>query len=267
MNGNKTKKLGSNFEKEYWILRYSIFVGRIAEVPVYINFSFAFVFILITLSLSITILPNFNPGLVQSNYVIAGIICAFISLFSILFHEVAHSIIAKKYGIKFQKIILFAFGGIALQPIELIDPKKEMYMAFAGPLISFIISGLSFLIWFELHQSNMLIIHGFPLSSIVFYSAMINLVIGLFNLLPVFPSDGGRILRSFLSYRNHDQFKATINAIKIGWILSFSILIIGAAVGLKLSPIGGVWLMLVALFLMRASKSYYNVYQTMRPSN
>ena len=154
-----------------------------------------------------------------------------------------------------------------MQPIELIDPKKEIYMAFAGPLISFIISGLSFLIWLELHQSNILIIQGFPISSIVFYSAMINFVIGLFNLLPVFPSDGGRILRSFLSYHTHDQFKATINAIKIGWILSISILIIGAAVGLKLSPIGGVWLMLVALFLMRASKSYYNLYQTMRPSN
>ena len=82
--------------------------------------------------------------------------------------------------------MLFAFGGIALQPIELIDPKKEMHMAFAGPLISFIISGLSFLIWFELHQSNMLIIQGFPISSIVFYSAMINLVIGLFNLYPYF---------------------------------------------------------------------------------
>ena len=82
MNGNKTKKLGSDFEKEYWILRYSIFVGRIAEVPVYINFSFAFVFILITLSLTITILPNFNPGLVQSNYVIAGVVwCIYITFF------------------------------------------------------------------------------------------------------------------------------------------------------------------------------------------
>ncbi|MFZ0357814.1 MAG: hypothetical protein WAL53_06755, partial [Nitrososphaeraceae archaeon] len=64
----KPKKLDSDFEKEYWIFRYSIFVGRIAEVPVYINFSFAFVFILITLSLSITILPNFNPGVVQLNF-------------------------------------------------------------------------------------------------------------------------------------------------------------------------------------------------------
>lgn len=174
---------------------------------------------------------------------------------------------SKKVRSQISKDCVFAFGGIALQPIELIDPKKEMHVAFAGPLISFIISGLSFLIWFELHQSNMLIIQAFPISSIVFYSAMINLVIGLFNLLPVFPSDGGRILRSFFSYRTHDQFKATITAIRIGWILSFSILIIGAAVSLKLYLIGGVWLMLVALFLMRASKSYYNVYQTMRPSN
>ncbi|MDW0235863.1 MAG: hypothetical protein QOA08_05770 [Nitrososphaeraceae archaeon] len=96
---------------------------------------------------------------------------------------------------------------------------------------------------------------------------MINLVIGLFNLLPIFPSDVGKILRSFLSYSTHDQFRATVTAIKIGWMFSFSILIIGAAVSLKLYLIGGGWLMLVALFLMRASKSYYNVYQTMRPSN
>ena len=150
MNGNKTKKLGSDFEREYWILRSSIFVGRIAEVPVYINFIFAFVFILITLSLTITILPNFKPGLVQSNYVIAWVVRAFISLFYILFHEVAHSMIAKKYGIKFQGIVLFAFGGIALQPIEITDPKKEMHMAFADPLISFIISGLTFLILLKL---------------------------------------------------------------------------------------------------------------------
>ena len=267
MNDNRNEKLRSDINEESWISRYSLFVGRIDGVPVYINFSSAFIFILIAWTLSSTILPNNYPGLVQSTYIIIGIVCALISLVSILLHEVGHSIVASNYGIKFQKIILFALGGIALTPNEITVPKKEIRMAFAGPLISFIISGLSFLIWFELHQSNMLIIHGFPLSSIVFYSAMINLVIGLFNLLPVFPSDGGRILRSFLSLHNHDQFKATINAIKIGWILSFSILIIGAAVGLKLSPIGGVWLMLVALFLMRASKSYYNVYQTMRPSN
>jgi len=267
LSGNKAKKLETDFEKEHWILKYSIFVGQIAEVPVYINFSFAFVFILITVSLSTTILPNFSPGLEQSNYLIAGIVCAFISLFSILFHETAHSNAARKYGIKFQKIVLFGFGGIAFQPIEITNPKNEIYMASAGPLISFIISGLSFLIWYGIHQTNMLIIQGFPISSIVFYSATINLVIGFFNLLPVFPSDGGRILRSFLSYLTHDQVKATLNAIKIGWILSSLIIITGIVVSIRISLVDGIWLMLVAVFLIRASRSYYNVYQSMLPSN
>ena len=99
MNDNKTEEVRSTVNKESWISRYSIFVGRINAVPIYINFSFAFVFILITWTLSSTILPTIYPGLVQSTYIIMGIVCAFISLFSILLHEVGHSIIANNYGI------------------------------------------------------------------------------------------------------------------------------------------------------------------------
>jgi len=261
MNDNKTEEVHSTVNKESWISRYSIFVGRINAVPIYINFSFAFVFILITWTLSSTILPTIYPGLVQSTYIIIGIVCAFISLFSILLHEVGHSIIASNYGIKFQKIVLFALGGIALNPIEITDPKKEIRMAFAGPLISFIISGLSLILWFIFFESRVFNSQNFPFDWILFYSGVINLVIGLFNLLPIFPSDGGRILRSFLSYYTHDHFKATIATIKIGMIISLCILVIGAAIALKFSFVSGIWLMLVAFFLMRGSKSYYNLYQ------
>jgi len=261
MNDNKTEEVRSTVNKESWISRYSIFVGRINAVPIYINFSFAFVFILITWTLSSTILPTIYPGLVQSTYIIIGIVCAFISLFSILLHEVGHSIIASNYGIKFQKIVLFALGGIALNPIEITVPKKEIRMAFAGPLISFIISGLSLILWFIFFQNRMFITQNFPIDGIFFYSGMINLVIGLFNLLPVFPCDGGRILRSFLSYYTHDHFKATIATIKIGMIISLCILVIGAAIALKSSFVSGIWLMLVAFFLMRVSKLNYNQYQ------
>jgi len=261
MNDNKTEEVRSTINKESWISRYSIFVGRINEVPIYINFSFAFVFILIAWTLSSTILPTIYPGLVQSTYIIIGIVCAFISLFSILLHEVGHSIIASNYGIKFQKIVLFALGGIALNPIEITVPKKEIRMALAGPLVSFIISGLSLILWFIFFQNRMFITQNFPIDGIFFYSGMINLVIGLFNLLPVFPCDGGRILRSFLSYYTHDHFKATIATIKIGMIISLCILVIGAAIALKFSFVSGIWLMLVAFFLMRVSKLNYNQYQ------
>lgn len=261
MNDNKTEEVRSTINKESWISRYSIFVGRINAVPIYINFSFAFVFTLITWTLSSTILPTIYPGLVQSTYIIIGIVCAFISLFSILLHEVGHSIIASNYGIKFQKIVLFALGGIALNPSEITVPKKEIRMAFAGPLISFIISGLSLILWFIFFQNRIFITQNFPIDGIFFYSGMINLVIGLFNLLPVFPCDGGRILRSFLSYYTHDHFKATIATIKIGMITSLCILVIGAAIALKFSFVSGIWLMLVAFFLMRVSKLNYNQYQ------
>jgi len=261
MNDNKTENVRSSGNKESWISRYSIFVGIIDGVPVYINFSFAFVFILITWTLSSTILPNIYPGLVQSTYIIIGIVCAFISFFSILLHEVGHSIVASNYGIKFQKIVLFALGGIALNPNEITVPKKEIHMAFAGPLISFIISGISLLLWFIFFQSRMFITQNFLIDWIFFYSGMINLVIGLFNLLPVFPCDGGRILRSFLSFYTHDYFRATIFTIKIGMIISLCILVIGAAISLKFSFVSGIWLMFVAFFLMRGSKLYYNLYQ------
>ncbi len=111
MNDNKTEELRSILNKESWISRYSIFVGRINGVPICINFSFAFVFILITWTLSSTILPTIYPSLALSTYIITGIVCAFISLFSILLHEAGHSVIASNYGIKFQKIVLFALGG------------------------------------------------------------------------------------------------------------------------------------------------------------
>lgn len=261
MNDNKIEKLRSEINDESWISKYSLFVGRIDGVPVYINFSSAFIFILIAWTLSSTILPNSYPGLVQSTYVIIGILCALISLVSVLLHEVGHSIIASKYGIKFQKIILFALGGVALIPNEITVPKKEICMAIAGPLISFIISGLSFLFWFIFIQSNIFVSQNFPIDAIFFYSGIINLVIGLFNLLPIFPCDGGRILRSFLSYYKHDHFKATISTIRIGMVLSICILVTGVAIGLKFSFVGGIWLMLVAFFLMRGSRIYYNLYQ------
>src|SRR5215510_5479913 len=111
MADSGNEKFLSDTNEESWISRYSISVGRVAGVPVYLNFSSAFIFILIAWTLSSTILPNNYPGLVQSTYIIIGLVCALTSLLSILLHEVAHSVIAGRYGIKFQKITLFAFGG------------------------------------------------------------------------------------------------------------------------------------------------------------
>jgi len=143
-----------------------------------------------------------------------GLTGGLIALFSILLHELRHSTIAQKYGIKFERIVLFAFGGVALSDNEIADPKKEINMAFAGPCISFIISSLSFSLWLILIRSHIFSLESSPLGGVLLYGGLINLGMGLFNLLPVFPSDGGRILRALLSkHNNHDHVRGTKGAI------------------------------------------------------
>ena len=115
-NSEIEEKLGNEIDKKSWISRYSMFVCKIGEVPIYIHFSFALIFTLIAWSLSYTFFPVYYPGLSQLSYIVLGVTGASIALFSIMFHELGHSTIANKYGVKFEKIVLFAFGGIALTP-------------------------------------------------------------------------------------------------------------------------------------------------------
>jgi len=261
MNNNEVEKISSDTDKKGWIYRYSLFIGRIAGVPISIHFSFALIFTLIAWTLSYKFFPVYYPGLPQFSYIAIGVIGAFIALFSILFHELGHSTIANKYGIKFERIVLFAFGGIALSSSEITDPKKEISMAFAGPCISFIISSLSFALWLIVFQSHIFPSAHSPIGGILFYGGLNNLAIGFFNLIPIFPSDGGRILRAFLSMYIHDHTKGTKAAIRIGMIISVCLVLAGVIIGLRFSFVSGLWLMVLAFFLIRASKSYYRQYQ------
>jgi Zn-dependent protease len=264
LNNDKVEEAGpDNTSKKSSIFRYSIFIGRIGDVPINIHFSFALIFSLIVWTLSYTFFPIYYPGLGQINYIILGLIGGFIALFSILLHELGHSAIAKKYGIKFERIVLFAFGGVALSDKEIADPRKEINMASAGPCISFIISSLSFSLWFILVRSHILSLEGSPLGGLLLYGGLINLGIGLFNLLPVFPSDGGRILRALLSKHNNHQdiVRGTKGAIRIGIVVSLVLVLVGVIIGLRYSFLSGLWLMILAFFLIKQSKWYYRQYQ------
>jgi Zn-dependent protease len=238
-----------------------LFIGKIGGVPVSIHVSFALVFTLITWTLSYNFFPVYYPGLQLSAYIGLGFAGAIIALFSILFHELGHSTIANKYETKFEKIVLFAFGGIALNSREMTDPKKEIRMAFAGPWISFIISSFSFSLWLIVFESHIISPAGSPIAGILFYAGLINLAIGLFNLLPIFPTDGGRILRAFLSLRLDNHIRGTKVAIRVGMIISLCLVLAGVIIGLTLSFVSGLWLMILAFFLMRGSKWYYRHYQ------
>lgn len=263
---NNSEIVRGETDKKSWISRYSIFVGKIGGVPINIHFSFALIFTLIAWTLSYTFFPVYYPGLSQFSYIVMGVTGASIALFSIMFHELGHSTIANKYGIKFEKIVLFAFGGIALSSHEMTDPKKEISMAFAGPSVSFIISSLSFALWLIAFQSRIFALEDSPMGGILYYGGLINLAIGLFNLLPVFPSDGGRILRAFLSMYMHDHVKGTKAALRIGMIISVGLVVAGLIICLKYSFVSGLWLMILAFFLIRASQWYYRQYEDLSSS-
>ena len=266
MNNSEVEKSSVGTERKDWIYRYSLFIGKIGGVPISIHFSFALIFTLITWTLSYSFFPAFYPNLPLTSYLALGLTGAIIALFSILFHELGHSFIASKYGIKFEKIVLFAFGGIALSSYEITDPKKEIRMAFAGPYISFIISGFAFSLWLILFQSHVFGSAVSPTGGLLLYAGFVNLVVGLFNLIPIFPSDGGRILRAFLSIYLHDHIKGTKAAIRIGMIVSVCVLLAGVILGLMISFVSGLWLMILAFFLIRGSKWYYKQYQDMSPN-
>lgn len=267
MSIDKGEESETRPSKKSTILRYSVFLGKVGGVPINIHFSFAIIFTLIVWTLSSTFFPFYYPKVDSLEYIILGLTGGLIALFSILLHELAHSAIASKYGIKFERIVLFAFGGVSLSQQEIADPKREIHMAFAGPLVSFIVSSLSFSLWLILFQSHIFAIEGSPVGGIFLYTALINLGLGLFNLLPIFPSDGGRILRSIMTMRINEHVRATKIAIKIGTFVSLGLVLAGVLVGLRYSFLSGLWVMIIAFFLIQESKWYYRYYQNLSINN
>ena len=162
-------------------------IGTIMGIPIRIHFSWLIVFGLITWSLSTFYFPKAAPDLPIASYWTKGVLAAFLIFASVVFHELAHSFVAKKYKISIESITLFIFGGIAQMKGEPPHPKAEFRIAIVGPLSSFFLSAL----FFFLSVST-----AGGVKSLFSYLAQINFIIGVFNLIPGFPMDGGRVLRS-----------------------------------------------------------------------
>src|SRR5512146_2292402 len=147
---------------------------------------------LITWSLAKTVFPDYYKGLPEATYWWMGVAGA-IGLFgSIVFHELAHSLVAKRFGLPIKGITLFIFGGVSEMEDESPSPKAEFFMAIAGPLSS-ILLGLILYAAFTSGENYSMPFHG-----VLGYLAIINVVLAGFNLIPAYPLDGGRVLRSIL---------------------------------------------------------------------
>jgi Zn-dependent protease/predicted transcriptional regulator len=238
----------------------SLQIFTIKKIPIKLHFTLIIVFFLISWTLATGFMPHYYPNLTTSQYWIMGIIGAIVLFVSILLHELSHSLLSIRYGIHVNQIILFIFGGISDIKDETKEFKKEFKIALVGPLTSYALSGLFWILFILVsflndNQQNI----GNSLSSvegILLYSSMVNLIIGSFNLIPAFPLDGGRMLRAGLTKWKNDFDLATGIASKIGIAVSFGIIGLGFIAIVKGSFLSGFWLIIIGWFVNSGAQTY-----------
>lgn len=238
----------------------SLQIFTIKKIPIKLHFTLIIVFFLISWTLATGFMPHYYPNLTTSQYWMMGIIGAMILFVSILLHELSHSLLSIRYGIHVNQIILFIFGGISDIKDETKEFKKEFKIAVVGPITSYALSGIFWILFILVsflndNQQNI----GNSLSSvegILLYSSMVNLIIGSFNLIPAFPLDGGRMLRAGLTKWKNDFDLATGISSKIGIAISFGIIGLGFIAILKGSFLSGFWLIIIGWFINSGAQTY-----------
>jgi Zn-dependent protease/CBS domain-containing protein len=237
-------------------------IGRALGIPIYVHASWFVVFFFVASSLATGYLPEMLPGLSIPRYWGMGSIAALLLFFSVLLHELGHSYVALSYQIPIKQITLFIFGGMAHMGKEPPSPRAEFLIAMAGPLVSFILGAAC--LGGVMAVDSLFAQPGFHglvvLGSLL---GMVNVQLGLFNLIPGFPLDGGRVLRAGLWALNKDFNRATSQAslagIGFGVVLGLigAVLMVGTwsgALGQSFATNGG-WLIFIGVFLFSAALS------------
>ncbi len=207
-------------------MKYSIKIFSIFGIPVELHFSF----LLLIMAIYLVALFNFIPGV---DIVVAVLIT--LLFIAVVLHELAHSYVAQRYGIEIERIVLLPIGGISAMKELPQDPRQELRIALVGPLTNLVIAAILYPVYLFIIGSL-----SPSLNFLMYNFILLNLLLGAFNLLPAFPMDGGRVLRSFLAERMN-FIKATELAASIGKQLA----IIMAIVGIFFNP----FLILIAIFV------------------
>ena len=237
----------------------AIHLFTIAGIRIIIDYSWFVIFFLVAVSLSAGYLPQEYPGASAPAYWTAGLLATIAFFVSILLHELAHSLVALRSGIQIPSITLFLFGGVSRLSEEAKDPKTEFTIAIVGPLSSF---ALALLFWLAGERLEG-VIH--PLAqAVVEYLSFINLALGIFNLIPGFPLDGGRVLRAIVWWRTGSLDRATRLVSDLGKGFAVALMFLGAMLIFRGALLGGIWLIFIGMFLRGAAASGYEQMSLMR---
>ena len=253
-------------------MRSGFKVGTLFGISIHVDWSWILIFLLVTWNLAGSVFPSLHPDWPVTTNIALGIVAALLFFLSILLHELAHSLVAKARGLPVRRITLFFFGGVSNIEREPPSPATEFLMAIVGPLTSLLL-GFGF-IWLgrqnipamdtALTSPTQLLRNLDPLSTMLLWLGPINILLGLFNLIPGFPLDGGRVLRSILwaitkNFRQATRWATAIGQ-GVGWlmILAGVAMIFGATVPvLGTGTINGMWLAFIGWFLIQAASQSY----------
>jgi Zn-dependent protease len=230
----------------------NISLGRIAGIHVGFNWSLLVVVALIAWSLATGFFPVEVPGRAAGWYWLAGAVAAVVFLASLLAHELAHSVVAQRSGVRVDGITLWLFGGVSRLSGEVTSARTEALITAVGPLTSFVLGAVFLLLGLGLSAG-----HAPGLLSVTLnWLGTINLLLAAFNLIPAAPLDGGRILRALVWARTGDRFRATRVASRAGLVFGIILIAYGlftfATTG---NVIGGVWAVFLGWFLLSAARA------------
>jgi len=224
-------------------------IFSIRGIDIRIDASWFILFFLILWSLSAGTFPVVAPGLDAWAYFAMGLAGAFLFFASILLHELAHSVVAQSRGIGIQGITLFVFGGVAHTQAEPHRPDDELAIAGIGPVVSLALGTIFFL----LATLGRAAAWSPAVHELARYLGYINLMLAIFNLLPGYPLDGGRVFRALVWKRTGDLARATRWATSGGRWIGLGLIVLGIAQALLGAILGGAWLVLIGMFLRGAA--------------
>lgn len=226
---------------------------KMFDFTVKIDLSWIIILVLVVWSLAGGVFPIQYPGMHWGIYLAMGLGGALGLFASIVFHELWHSLIARRYGMEMKGITLFIFGGVAEMGDEPPSPKAEFSMAIAGPVSSLALAVLFGAMAFAGTQL------AWPevLVGVLSWLGLINVILVAFNMIPGFPLDGGRVLRSIIWHFKHDLRKATRISAKVGATFGLVLIVLGFVNLLAMNPIGGLWWILIGFFIRGAAKQSY----------
>jgi Zn-dependent protease len=235
------------------VFRTNIKLFSVFGIPIELNITWFIVFALVAWSLVSLYFPTNYPAYSASAHWVMGVVAALLLFASVVLHELGHSYVAKTHGVPIRRITLFLFGGVSQMTKESADPVTEIKIAAAGPGVSFLLLAIFGAVYVLATRA-----HVFAAATPVLkYLAYVNGILGVFNLIPGFPLDGGRLLRATIWKATGDLRRSTYVATRIGSIVGIAFIVIGFISVFRGQFVYGLWMVLIGFFLRQAAEASY----------